>query len=72
VLQADITGLLVGTSGRGGLLSMLLRSEGVIPMSRTFKVGDYVCWNSQPVQIGGNIIQVHKRDTCLQRVHRPR
>jgi hypothetical protein len=43
VLQADIAGLLVGRSARGGLLSILLRSEGVIPMSTTFKVGDYVC-----------------------------
>jgi hypothetical protein len=68
VLQADITGLLVGTSGRGGLLSILLDSEGVIPMSTTFKVGDRVRWNSEPDQIGDNIIQVHKRDTYLQRV----
>jgi putative ribosome biogenesis GTPase RsgA len=38
-------------------------------MSTTFKVGDHVRWNSEPDQIGGNIIQAHKRDTCLQRVH---
>jgi len=69
VLHTDITELLVGTSARGGLLSILLRSEGVDPMSRTFKIGDQVRWNSEPGQVCGKIIHVHKRDTYLQRVH---
>ena len=70
MLHADITELLVGTSARGELLSILLRSEGVIPMSTTFKVGDHARWNSEPGQVCGNIIQMHNRDTYyLQRVH---
>jgi hypothetical protein len=62
-----MTELLVGTSARGGLL--LLDSEGVDPMSTTFKIGDQVRWNSELGQVCGKIFHVHKRDTYLQRVH---
>jgi len=69
VLHADITELLVGMCARGGLLSVLLRSEGVISMSTTFKVGGHVRWNSEPGEVCGKIIHVHKKDSYVQRVH---
>jgi hypothetical protein len=69
VLHTDITQLLVGTSARGGLLSILLRSEGVDPMSTTFKIGDQVRWNFVLGQVCSKIIHVHKGDTYLQRLH---
>ena len=32
-------------------------------MSRNFKVGDHVRWNSEPGHVSGRIIKVHTRDT---------
>ena len=31
-------------------------------MSRRFKVGDHVTWNSEAGQVAGTIIKVHTRD----------
>ena len=31
-------------------------------MSRTFKVGDYVGWNSEAGRVTGRIVAVHTRD----------
>ena len=69
MLHADITELLVGMCARGGLLSVLLRSEGVDPMSTTFKLGDQVRWNFVPGPVCSKIIHVHKKDGYVQRVH---
>lgn len=32
-------------------------------MSRRFKVGDHVQWNSEAGQVSGTILRVHTRDT---------
>lgn len=31
-------------------------------MTRTFKVGDHVSWNSEAGRVGGTIRKVHRRD----------
>ncbi len=31
-------------------------------MSKTFKVGDHVSWNSEAGQVSGTITKVHKKD----------
>ncbi len=31
-------------------------------MTRTFKVGDHVCWNSEAGRVRGRIVRVHKKD----------
>ncbi len=32
-------------------------------MSKNFKVGDHVCWNSEAGLVSGWIIKIHTRDT---------
>jgi len=32
-------------------------------MSKNFKVGDRVCWNSEAGYVSGRIINIHTRDT---------
>ena len=32
-------------------------------MSKNFKVGDRVCWNSEAGRVSGWIIKIHTRDT---------
>ena len=32
-------------------------------MSKEFKVGDHVCWNSEAGYVSGLIIKIHTRDT---------
>jgi len=31
-------------------------------MSKSFKVGDHVCWNSEAGHVSGRIIKIHTRD----------
>lgn len=31
-------------------------------MTRKFKIGDHVTWNSEAGQVGGSIIKAHKKD----------
>jgi hypothetical protein len=35
-------------------------------MTRKFKVGDHVGWNSEAGQVSGTIIKVHTRDTTYK------
>jgi hypothetical protein len=39
------------------------KSFGSSEMTRRFKVGDHVTWNSEAGRVTGKIIQVHTRDT---------
>ena len=32
-------------------------------MSKNFKIGDHVCWNSEAGRVSGRIIKIHTRDT---------
>jgi hypothetical protein len=36
--------------------------EGPTLVTRTFKIGDHVSWNSEAGHVSGTIIKVHKRD----------
>src|SRR4051812_45929232 len=44
---------------RGLILSVPLQE---VPMTRKFKVGDHVGWNSEAGHVSGTIIKVHVRD----------
>ena len=35
---------------------------GALPMTRRFRIGDHVTWNSEAGRVSGTIIAVHTRD----------
>ncbi len=41
----------------------LIRTPPVIPVMKTFKVGDHVTWNSEAGRVSGRIVRVHTKDT---------
>jgi Hypervirulence associated proteins TUDOR domain len=44
------------------LREVLLKEQGVREMTRRFKIGDHVSWNSEAGRVSGTIIAIHTRD----------